>query len=175
MCWLQKHKACETQPPTPQAKKQFCCRPVKGTTIPLGSIRLSAPQTMPSKIITALQDADGSAPPATMAEMMTTEATTSIRKSASSCLREFFNLIAALEAGDKEHRDSMPPEKIEREYGRFKIWSGNLGALQSGRSSLDFRLRDSAVMQMNVSKLLDKLDNILRKSEQSYFRYGGSY
>lgn len=60
----------------------------------------------------------------------------------------------------------MPPEKIEIEHGRFKIWSGNLEALQSGRSSLDFRLRESVVMQTNVMKLLIKLDQTPQKSKR---------
>jgi len=69
-------------------------------------------------------------------------------------MRSFSGLSTALATGEQEHRELMPPEKIENEHGRFKIWSGNLGALQTGRSSLDFRLRESTVMQTNVKKLL---------------------
>lgn len=81
------------------------------------------------------------------------------------CMGSFSQLIAALATGEQEHRESMPPEKIEIEHGRFKIWSGNLGALRSDRSSLDFRLRESSVMQTNVVKLLAKLYQILQKSK----------
>jgi len=90
---------------------------------------------------------------------------TAIANSTSLCMRSFSQLTAALATGEQDHRESMPPGKIEAELGRFKIWSGNLGALQSGRSSLDFRLRESTVMQTNVMKLLTKLDLTLQKSK----------
>lgn len=90
---------------------------------------------------------------------------TDIANSTLSCMRSFSRLIAALATGGQEHRESMPPEKIEIEHGRFKIWSGNLGALRSDRSSLDFRLRESLIMQTNVMKLLMKLDLILQSSK----------
>lgn len=90
---------------------------------------------------------------------------TDIANSTLFCMRSFSRLIAALATGEQEHRESMPPKKIEIEHGRFKIWSGNLGALRSDRSSLDFRLRESFVMQSNVMKLLMKLDQILQRSK----------
>ncbi|OCL12165.1 hypothetical protein AOQ84DRAFT_256174, partial [Glonium stellatum] len=58
----------------------------------------------------------------------------------------------------------MPAEMIEEECGRFKVWMGNLGALQTGHSSLDFRLRDSTVMQTNIMKLLAQLRGALEES-----------
>ncbi|RDW59873.1 hypothetical protein BP6252_12960 [Coleophoma cylindrospora] len=82
------------------------------------------------------------------------------------CMKGFSRLIATLATGEQEHRESMPPATIKNEYGRLRIWSGNLGALQSGRSSLDFRLRESLVMQSNVTKLLIKLNQILQRSIQ---------
>ena len=87
----------------------------------------------------------------------------SISAATTACLRSFSWLAAALQ--DPEHRELMPPEKLEAEHGRFKIWSGNLGALQRGRSSLDFRLRESTVMRMTILKLLARLDQTLTKSE----------
>lgn len=66
---------------------------------------------------------------------------------------------------DAEHCRTMPRERLEIELGRFKIWCGNLGAVQTGTSSLDFRLRDSTVMRTNVLKLLDRLQRTLTMSE----------
>jgi hypothetical protein len=66
-----------------------------------------------------------------------------IRAATAACLRSFSQLVAALD--HSERCDSMPSEKVKGEHGIFKIWSGNLGALQSGRGSLDFRLRESTV------------------------------
>lgn len=92
---------------------------------------------------------------------------TAIANSASSCMRSFSQLVAALATGEQEHRESMPPEKIENEHGRFKIWCGNLGVLQSGQSSLDFRLGESSVIQATaVMGLVIELDQTLKKSKR---------
>ncbi|KAH0556109.1 hypothetical protein GP486_005954 [Trichoglossum hirsutum] len=56
------------------------------------------------------------------------------------------------------YQDLMPPTAIENEYGRFR------GALQRGHASLDFRLRESTVMQDNVLKLLKQLQDDLAES-----------
>lgn len=90
---------------------------------------------------------------------------TSISNATSLCMRSFSLLTTALAAGEREHWESMPPEKIEMEHERFKIWSGNLGALKNGRSSLDSRLRESTLMQSNIMKLLTRLDLILQNSK----------
>ncbi|KAF2194933.1 hypothetical protein K469DRAFT_544368 [Zopfia rhizophila CBS 207.26] len=58
----------------------------------------------------------------------------------SACLQNFVSLLADLSTAVHEHRVSMPPEKVRNEYSRLKTRSGDLGALQSGRSSLAFRL-----------------------------------
>ncbi|KAJ5689686.1 hypothetical protein N7462_004078 [Penicillium macrosclerotiorum] len=58
------------------------------------------------------------------------------------------------------------PMAIENEFSRFKIWAGNLGALQRGRSSLDARLRDSIVLRAAVLKFLGQLQDSLSKSAE---------
>lgn len=73
------------------------------------------------------------------------------------------DLVTALH--DPEHCAIMPPKSIEKEYDRFKIWAGNLGAQQAGRSSLDFRLRESTVVCTNVLMLMGKLRRTLAMSE----------
>jgi hypothetical protein len=78
------------------------------------------------------------------------------------CLKGF---LLEITLQNEEHSRLMPVEKLTEELNRFKIWCGNLGALQSGRSSLDFRLRESIVMRTNVLKLLDRLQQTLEKSE----------
>ncbi|KAF4440843.1 hypothetical protein FACUT_3161 [Fusarium acutatum] len=47
---------------------------------------------------------------------------------------------------------------------KFRIWCGNLGALQTGYSSLDSRLRESALMHKNISQLLQQLGIALEES-----------
>lgn len=87
---------------------------------------------------------------------------------ATACLQSFRQLATALQ--DPEHWRTMPREKLEREFDRFKIWCGNLGALQTGRSSLDFRLRESTVVRTNVLKLLHRLQRILTMGESVQLR-----
>lgn len=93
----------------------------------------------------------------------------SIAGASRACLQRFANLLASLERCEPVHRESMQSDAIENESGRFKIWIGNLGALQKGRSSLDFRLRESVVMRSNVLKLLDQLRETLDRSKRSHF------
>lgn len=46
--------------------------------------------------------------------------------------------------------------------GRFRVWSGNIGAHQSGKSSLDYRLRDASYISTRILRLLTDLDGLLR-------------
>ena len=80
-----------------------------------------------------------------------------IRQGTAECIRSFQTLSAALLAHDVVFRSMINTEALEDEQGRFRVWSGNLGALQKGHSSLDYRLRDSPLLQTNVLKLLNEL------------------
>lgn len=80
------------------------------------------------------------------------------------CLRDLSMLPLLLEKCQPIHRNAMPKESIEYENGRFRIWTGNLGALQKGNASLDFRLRESNVMRANIAKLLDQLQAAVTQS-----------
>ncbi|KAF2497514.1 hypothetical protein BU16DRAFT_537163 [Lophium mytilinum] len=90
----------------------------------------------------------------------------SIYDASAACFRLFGMLRKALtEPGIKpELLDHMPPSLVEENHGRYKVWLGNLGALQQGHGSLDFRLRESSVMQAHVIKLLDQLRSNLDES-----------
>lgn len=94
-----------------------------------------------------------------------------IAKLTSSALRLFSLLCAELGKAKAGHLEVMPSATVENEKGRFKVWCGNLGAMQKGHSSLDFRLRESAIMQSNVTKLLHQLESTLKESK---FHHKGS-
>ncbi|EEQ91496.2 uncharacterized protein BDCG_06616 [Blastomyces dermatitidis ER-3] len=47
--------------------------------------------------------------------------------------------------------------QLQDEYGRLRVWTGNIGAHQSGRSSLEYRLRDASHIRAQVASLLDSL------------------
>jgi hypothetical protein len=84
-----------------------------------------------------------------------------IRLATASNVRGFHTLLDALIKSDSKWADSIDHEGLQDEIGRFRVWSGNLGALQKGHSSLDYRLRDSPLLSTNALKFLKELeDNI---------------
>ncbi|KAF3221940.1 Checkpoint kinase 2 [Orbilia oligospora] len=90
----------------------------------------------------------------------------SIAEIARTCFNKFGELTDFLANANAENRESMPPDKLEWEFSRFKLWCGNLGALQIGNSSLDSRLRESTVIRMNVFKHLLRLSRTLVESTE---------
>jgi hypothetical protein len=85
----------------------------------------------------------------------------SIRLATAANVRGFQTLTNALATSDGKWTDSVDYDGFQDEIGRFRVWSGNLGALQKGHSSLDYRLRDSPLLSTNALKFLKELeDNI---------------
>ncbi|GKT45906.1 vegetative incompatibility protein HET-E-1 [Colletotrichum spaethianum] len=80
------------------------------------------------------------------------------------CLAALNQLLSSLEVAGNEYRSLMPPQTLRNQRDRFKIWAGNLGALQEGRASLDFRLQESILMQSAVHKLLKQLEKTVISS-----------
>lgn len=91
-----------------------------------------------------------------------------IRVQAALCLDSFKKLCLRLQSaerlGDKEHCLELPDESLIDAMDRFKIWAGNIGALQSGRASLDYRLGHSD-LSMEVLRLLKQLLGSLTECE----------
>jgi hypothetical protein len=80
------------------------------------------------------------------------------------CASCFDTLTRSLRTASDDFKKQMMPIAIENEFARFRIWAGNLGALQRGRSSLDARLRDSLVLRAATLKFLSQLKDSLSKS-----------
>lgn len=80
------------------------------------------------------------------------------------CIAAFLALESGLNKSTDANRKLMSPAALRNQHDRFKIWSGNLGALQHGRASLDSRLRDSPLMRTTVGKLLGQLKATLQRS-----------
>lgn len=55
--------------------------------------------------------------------------------------------------------------KLKDEQSRFMVWSGNIGAHQKGRSSLDYRLRDASNIRDHVIQILCNLIELLGDSK----------
>ncbi|KAI9709577.1 MAG: hypothetical protein M1820_003337 [Bogoriella megaspora] len=80
-----------------------------------------------------------------------------IQTGAASCLCSFQRLAKLLRSAESRFRQLIPSKKLRDEDGRFRVWCSNLGALQKGHSSLDWRLRESQLMQSEVKELLKEL------------------
>lgn len=52
---------------------------------------------------------------------------------------------------------------IDDELGRFRLWASNIGAINIGKASLDYRLRDVEYLHQNVKSLLEDLKESLRE------------
>jgi hypothetical protein len=83
----------------------------------------------------------------------------SIRLATAANVRGFQNLSHALISSNDKWSDSIQHDGLQDEIGRFRVWSGNLGALQKGHSSLDYRLRDSPLLSTNALQFLKELES----------------
>jgi O-acetyl-ADP-ribose deacetylase (regulator of RNase III) len=82
----------------------------------------------------------------------------SIRLLAASCSTSFSTLCQSLlETGDGGFQKLISPDALDDERGRFRVWCANLGVLSRGHSSLDYRLRESPLLQETVLKFLADL------------------
>ena len=111
---------------------------------------------------------------ASSADIRTRTTTTTVVQ----CFNSFQELVSILEelfpsyvgTDPEEHKPSleiiwkcMEPTYIADELGRLRIWCANIGAHRTGRSSLDFRLRDASNIKRRVLSLLDDLNESLNE------------
>jgi hypothetical protein len=80
-----------------------------------------------------------------------------------SCLQSFNRLTSLLQDPDSPFQDQVSPSVVLDELGRFRVWSGNIGALQEGPASLDYRLREASHVRQQVIKLLEDLNIALQE------------
>ncbi len=81
------------------------------------------------------------------------------------CQKQFGDLIdgllrSGLNEGDGDLQDdllSIAIVPIKEELGRFRTWANNIGAVTSGRGSLDYRVMDAEYLRHNVKSLLESL------------------
>lgn len=79
------------------------------------------------------------------------------------CLNQFERLLGCIKDPPAGERVELSQRSVENDVGRFKIWCGNLGALQTGGSSLDVRLRDSPVVRGTVVAFLTQMNESLEQ------------
>ena len=76
---------------------------------------------------------------------------------------------------DGEVRTVALPQGFELEtlldlFARFRLWAGNIGALQESKASLDYRLRHSE-LRKDVARLLTQTLSALSDCQFRFFRY----
>jgi hypothetical protein len=86
------------------------------------------------------------------------------------CLKIFNTLCEILSRPYAPFHDQIQLSDVRDEFGRFRIWSGNIGAHRTGRSSLDYRLRDASHIRQRVISLLQDLNEILQEGTFKFIR-----
>lgn len=71
------------------------------------------------------------------------------------CLRLFNDLVAREDL--TAHNAEVSTTLWTDELGRLRIWAANIGAHQTGQSSLDYRLRDASHIKDQIIRLLKSL------------------
>lgn len=79
------------------------------------------------------------------------------------CLRGFAQVRKSLPAAALWLSGYIEADALDDELGRFRVWAANIGALQKGHSSLDYRLREAPLVRDNVQKLLKELHGCLQE------------
>ena len=90
----------------------------------------------------------------------------SVSASLKSCLDSFENFNTLLKAKSLSHDTDAVPSLWEDELGRLRIWAANIGAHQSGQSSLDFRLRDASHIRQHIVELVHDLCSTIREAAE---------
>ena len=78
----------------------------------------------------------------------------SISSSIMACLKSFNEFIEEINHLQRANVVGLVINAWEDELGRLRMWAANIGAHQTGQSSLDFRLRDASHVRDQIIKLL---------------------
>ena len=80
----------------------------------------------------------------------------------------FNRLITTVDESD-DKKPELSSKIVVDERGRFHVWAGNIGALQSpiSAASLDSRLSDAPQVQRQVLMILERLIQSIKKGEFS--------
>ena len=81
----------------------------------------------------------------------------SISSSIIACLKSFNEFIEDIKYPQEANPAGLVASAWEDELGRLRLWAANIGAHQTGQSSLDFRLRDASHVREQIIKLLQGL------------------
>ncbi|MCJ1451659.1 hypothetical protein MMC28_001999 [Mycoblastus sanguinarius] len=77
------------------------------------------------------------------------------------CLKSFNQIREQVEQPEYSYEGKVPSVSWTDELGRLRVWAANIGAHQTGQSSLEFRLRDASHISQQITKLLGDLHQII--------------
>src|SRR6266542_2624498 len=105
-----------------------------------------------------------------MATEVSLASSTGIAVQAKACIRRFDQLCTFFEDEERQFVYEISHLQVCDCYGKFKIWAGNIGALQaiSSASSLEYRLRNVPKVSKQVISLLEDLDEALEGGMHSF-------
>ncbi len=83
--------------------------------------------------------------------------TESIAGHVAQALDGFRQLLSYHDSPNRSPHEQETLLKLDDELPRFKVWSANIGAHRTGRSSLEYRLRDASHLRLQLLKLLSNL------------------
>ncbi|KAJ5385563.1 Zinc finger C2H2 [Penicillium concentricum] len=83
--------------------------------------------------------------------------TTNILSVVVQCLKDLSQLVLK---GLSSFASEVPPPLWKDELGRLRVWTVNIGAHQTGESSLDYRLRDTSHIKEQTLRVLQRLQRI---------------
>jgi hypothetical protein len=128
-----------------------------GARYPAGNLKFADSQTGIGDVVTVHRLPSERTPGPSSQERF--NSMTTIRAATESCIHRFAVVCHELE----QHANVDTPcrEDMHEAFGRFRVWTGNLGALAKGHSALDWRLRDANVMHSTVLSLLTDLGHTL--------------
>ncbi|KAJ5404486.1 Zinc finger C2H2 [Penicillium cosmopolitanum] len=98
------------------------------------------------------------------------KAPTLISQRAIECLKSLTRLFAD---ESLQGRHDVAPALWQDELGRLRVWAANIGAHQTGTSSLDYRLRDASHIKDQTLLLLGRLQRLAQDIEDDI--HGSEY
>ena len=93
-----------------------------------------------------------------MAQQLSTPSQT-IARLCLDCQSQFEVLRDAIRSKNKDRE--LSSVAVQNELGRFRIWASNIGAMHTGRLSLDYKLQDAEYLYEDVKSLLEDIKDSL--------------
>lgn len=90
---------------------------------------------------------------------------TSIPALFNSCFNALKSICSRLERESTSDTELLQFSRWQDELGRLRLWAANIGAHRTGQSSLEFRLKDSSHIRVQVTNLLLDLGQMFQDVE----------